>query len=194
MKKLQEAMGSKVPDVVKGQGGFTLVEALILIVVLGLVVAIVIGYMMNPMKDASVNSTVAQIGDNLRTISDAADLVYANTTTKITSLNDLVTGTNPPLKSLPTPPSAGKDSAFAGTYLYTFENNSVTYRGWGDNTVNDAVVYLPGVSTDTCKGINAKYAGLALNAAIPVTVDTTKDLQCWDNSGTNTIVKLLYAN
>ena len=170
--------------------GFTLIELLIVITLLGLVVALLVGIFGSPLKFASIENSVTQIADQIRSIADGADYYYARKTTAITSLNNLTT--EGILKVIPTPPASAKAEGYQGTFEYAL--NSDTYKAWGNTNANDIVVQLTGVTSDVCKKVNEKFAAMAPNADIPTNVNATKDIQCIKSGDNNVILKVLHVD
>lgn len=151
--------------------GFTLIEMLIAIVVIGMIIGILIGLMGNPLKEATIGRTAAKIGDDLRALGDAADHYYMNNVASTVAITTDFVGADGALKTFPAAPtSAGEEASYA--YLA-----STITSVWGGAAV-DTVAYLPKVSDDVCQKVNELYAGMAKGAAIPTALDADLDIQC----------------
>lgn len=59
------------------RAGFTLIEFLIALVIIGFIVAILVGVFSSPLKQAKTDSAVSQVKDGLRQMAEAALLAYA---------------------------------------------------------------------------------------------------------------------
>lgn len=177
----------------KGQDGFTLIELIIVITLVGLVVASLVGIFGNPLKASTIDNSASQIGDHLRSIADGGDYYYTKTTTEATTMSNLTSGANATLKTTPVAPTSAKDADYAGTFAYVLD--TTTYTAW-NTTAADTTAVLAGLTDDVCKKINEKYAGLAADAAIPTAVDATKDMQCWKAAAATyaTAVKVIYSH
>lgn len=180
------------------QKGFTLVELMVGLMVVGLIAALLVGIFGNPLKTASTSKAATQIEDQTRSVLDGANMFYTQKTQEIVSLNDLVDSTkmNPTaLTAIPSPPIAA--SATGTALTYTLDTANATYKGWGDPTKNDTVVHADGITADVCLKIDQDQGVLGPNnttSDIPAALDTTKQILCWSNGGTYTVVGLVYSH
>lgn len=60
------------------KNGFTLIEFLIALLIIGFIVAILVGVFSSPLKQAKMDSAIAQVKDGLRQISEAGQLLEAH--------------------------------------------------------------------------------------------------------------------
>lgn len=65
------------PAGVRAKHAFTLIEFLIALVIIGFIVAILVGVFSNPLRQAKLDSSISQIRDGLRQIAEAAELAKA---------------------------------------------------------------------------------------------------------------------
>lgn len=157
--------------VLKNQKGFTLVEMLIVLVLIGLAVAMMVGIFGSPFANASIDSTATRVIDDLRSIEAAAQ---ADKTQKASTPADLAAlVTDGYLKITPTAPPVLPNS--------TYTMATGTYKG-----ATDTIATLDKVNDDICKAINKAAYGATANAAIPAAVDSGKNIQCY-GPGTNNI-------
>lgn len=178
----------------KRSKGFTLVELLICLAVMGLLVALFGPRLVNASKGSSVNQAAVKIYDDMRVINDAADNYFNDKTAEADDIvADLVQATpDNYIKAEIDPPAQAKESTFAGTYEYALDNS--TYNAWKNAANNDTVLVLAGVTQEVCQKVNEKYAGYAEGAAIPAAVVATKDLHCFGGGPSYTVVKPIYVH
>ena len=182
----------------RNQKGFTLVELMVGLMVVGLIASLLVGIFGNPLKTASTSKAATQIEDQTRSVLDGANMFYTQKTQEITSLNDLVDSSkmNPTaLTAIPSPPIAASASGSALTY--SLETANATYKGWGDPSKEDTVIHADGITADVCLKIDQDQGILGPNnttSDIPVALDTTKQIQCWSNGGTYTMSGLIYSH
>ena len=162
----------------RNQKGFTLVEMLIVLVLIGLAVALMVGIFGNPFANASIDSTATRVIDDLRSIEGAAQSYKAKEAATPADLNALVTKGY--LKLVPTAPAP-----IPNTNSYTWTTTGVTAFG---GTGTDTVVTLGGINLDICTAINKAAYGAAASAAIPTSVDGTKNIQCYGSADPYTAV------
>lgn len=91
--------------------GFTLIEMLVAVVVVGMIVGTLIGIFGNPMGEASLESSIATVKDHYRIISDAENFHYAFFGKWANKQELIESGT---LKSWPTPPPMAEDRTGTG--------------------------------------------------------------------------------
>lgn len=164
--------------------GFTLVEMLIVIVIIGLIVGILVGIMGNPLREATLTRHVAKIADDFRSMADATDLHYVNTTTFPASIADLV-GEEGGLKMAPVAPAA------TGVGDYAFVNSRTLFGG----AAADLTIEID-VPADFCLRVQEDFEGVASpSVAVAKAAKGTLDTQCEivDNAGTMefTLVKVI---
>lgn len=157
--------------------GFTIIELLIVVAVIGVIIGLMIGPLKNLLSGSNQKTSAAQIADHMRSIDDGAQLVLSDTTTEIAALTDLATGATAPLKALPSPPSnSAMPGVAANPFVYIWDTTNFT--GWG-TAAADSMLTLPGVTQLVCQAYNEKYGGYATAAAIPAAVITTKNTHCF---------------
>lgn len=161
----------------QNQKGFTLVEMLIVLVLIGLAVSLMVGIFGNPFATASIDSTATRVIDDLRSIEGAAQSYKAKEAATPADLNALVTKGY--LKLVPTAPAPIPDS---NKYAWA----TTGYTAFGTPTAADTVVTLGGITDDICKAINKAAYGAAADAAIPTAVDGAKNIQCFTSGSSNT--------
>lgn len=172
------------------EGGFTLVELLVVITIIGVVVATLIGIFGNPIQSASVRNAASQVGNHLRSITDGANYFFVRTTTRATTMTQLTTGVNATLTTPPVPPSYARTPGHTGVYAYTL--NTTAYTQWR-TAAADTVAVLEGLTDDTCTMINEMYAG---SATIFTAVQANRSIQCIRPAGAAfaTALAVVYAN
>jgi prepilin-type N-terminal cleavage/methylation domain-containing protein len=180
-------MGKLLMEKLSKKDGFTLIELIIVITLVGIVVASLVGIFGNPLREASVDSAASQIGDHMRSISDGADYYYSKTTTEATTMSDLTSGANATLKTSPVAPLYAKSSSYTGTYEYVLD--TMSYTEWV-TTAADTVVVLDGLTDAVCTKINEKFTG---QATIYMAVQADKDIQCVSTGMTFVALKVVYA-
>lgn len=137
----------------KSRLAFTLIEFLIALVIIGFIVAILVGVFSNPVKQAKLDSNVAQILDGIRQIQDGYNL--CTTRAGVTNgfdcnhLNQVTMGI---LTAVPAVP-AGREGGGPPITNWMVASHPTWY---GDLTKADYVLLLPDVSEDICKAINEK--------------------------------------
>jgi prepilin-type N-terminal cleavage/methylation domain-containing protein len=164
----------------KDNRGFTLVEVLVMLAVIGLITGVLFGVMGNVFGDSSTKAAAIQISDGIRQISDGAQNYQAQKSMQAANPGTLITAGL--LNSMPPVPSAvgttwaaawGTDASRSGKKLMTL---SVT---------NDAV----------CQKVNELFAGLAAGATIVALNDVSlagKDLVCAGATGAGILYKTIY--
>ena len=171
--KKQKASG------LRNQKGFTLVEMLIVLVLIGLAVALMVGIFGNPFANASVDSAAARVIDDLRSIEGAAQSYKAKEAATPTGISGTATCLVEKgyLKVSPTAPSPISNA-------YNWTTTGVTAFG---STGTDTVVTLAGINTDICKAINKAAYG-DTTGTIPASVSGTKNIQCYGSADPYTAV------
>jgi len=167
--------------VLQNQKGFTLVEMLIVLVLIGLAVALMVGIFGNPFANASIDSTATRVIDDLRSIEGAAQSYKAKEAATPADLAALVTKGY--LKLTPTAPAP-----IPNTNSYAWTTSGVTAFGGAGN---DTVVTLGGINDDICKAINKAAYG---TAAVPTSVDGSKNIQCYGSNNSNTALIPVFVN
>ncbi len=165
----------------QNQKGFTLVEMLIVLVLIGLAIAMMVGIFGNPFATASVDSTANRVIDDLRSIEGAAQSYKAKEAATPTGISGAATCLVEKgyLKVNPTAPAPIPNSN-----PYTWTTTGVTAFG-GSGT--DTVVTLGGINLDICKAIN-KAAWGDTTGTIPASISGTKNIQCYGSSDPYTAV------
>lgn len=175
------------------QAGFTLVEVLVVLVLLGVIISLAISRLSAPLTEATIKKSTFQIAQDMQTISDAGQYYITDKNAVLTAdaggtwKTEIRTGM---LTSIPNPPSDAKAAGFAGTYGYDL--NAATYNGYGSTTTTDTVIFVDGLADEVCKKINETYAGTTVGSAIPAAIDYTKDLQCFASGGNNRVTKPIF--
>lgn len=180
----------KKKGILRKQDGFTLIELMLALIVMGLIIAGMYSYFSNPIKEASVGQAATKIADDMRSIDEAASMYLTDKATEISGTDFTQLSSNGYLKITPVPPSQAKDSGFAGTYAYSYDTSS--YKPWGNAATNDKVAVLGGVNYEVCKKINQKFAGAAEVDEPAAAITGTKDLQCFGSSAPYTVVKPIF--
>lgn len=160
-----------------GNKGFTLVEMLIILLIIGVVVAVLVGIMGNPAATATVDGTVAKMGDDMRSIKDAMDLYTTKGNTPTVddatfAFSDLMA------KGIATQMPVPSSNAGTGT-AYTLDK--ATYTAWGSGTADIAIV-LTGVKDTICIAFNKKFAG-STDTTVPPAFVGTIGAQCFGPGG-----------
>lgn len=112
--------------------GFTLLEMMIAIVIVGIIVGVLVAIFGNPIGKASTGSAVSKTADDLRLIADAEDFYYAMNG-EWASREDLLT--SGALKAWPTPSVVVMDETcmndrFAGCQASGTCGDHFTYDLW----------------------------------------------------------------
>lgn len=188
----------KKTNVLRNNSGFTMIEMLIVIILIGFVITFLFNYLGNAFKGAASQQAASKIADDMRTINDAGARYQMEQATNATALTTAATSLavkvstsgTPYIVTIPSPPTTGTTS---GTSIYTWD--AATYTGWG-TAAADSVITLPGItSIDVCEQINSQFAGIAANTTPPAAVDFTKDVQCFGPAGgPYTALKTVYIN
>lgn len=98
----------------KNESGFTLIEILIVVLIIGIIAALAVPNLLSAQKTAWANTCLA----NRSTILSSAELYrIKNSGSEADDLADLTGGTDPVLRSTPKCPAGG---------TYTLGNNTVT--------------------------------------------------------------------
>ncbi len=162
----------------KNRKGFTLVEMLVILMIIGVIVAVLVGIMGNPVTEATKDGAVAKTGDDMRALKDAIDLHMVRGNAEPTAFSELLTAGIITQILVPSK-NAGSGAA------YTLDK---TYTAWGTNAADVAIV-LAGVKDDICDAFNVKYAGIAENTP-PAAISGAIGSQCiaGEGPGNRTIV------
>jgi len=181
----------------RNQKGFTLIEVLIVIILLGIIITFMFKYGGNIFSNASTQSSASKIVDDFRVIDDAASRYQMDKAANATALSGAATtltvavtssGT-PYLSSIPTPPSSGVTTGSS----YTWDNATYT-NTWGTAAADTVIALTTITSTEVCSEINRQFAGGASGAVPPAAVQgTPKDIQCFGPvGGPYTALKTIY--
>jgi prepilin-type N-terminal cleavage/methylation domain-containing protein len=164
----------------QNQKGFTLVEMLIVLVLIGLAIALMVGIFGNPFATASIDSTASRVIDDLRSIEGAAQSYKAKEAATPTGISGAATCLVEKgyLKVKPTAPAP-----IPNTNEYTWTTSGVT--DFGGTAAADTIVTLGGINDDICKAINKAAYG-DTTGIIPPAVSNTKNIQCYRTGGSNT--------
>jgi prepilin-type N-terminal cleavage/methylation domain-containing protein len=173
----------------KKEGGFTLIELIVVITLIGIVVAALVGILGNPLRDASVDGATSKIADHLRSISGGADHFFSRTTVEVTTMAELTTGANATLRMSPVPPPFARSAARTGAYGYSLD--TTTYTQWR-TPATDTVAVLAGLTDAVCRRLNEQFAG---NATIFTAVQPDRDIQCIRPTGATyaTALKVIHS-
>lgn len=185
----------KKTNILHNNKGFTMIEMLIVIILIGFVITFLFNYLGNAFKGAASQQAASKISDDMRTISDAGARYQMEQATNATALTGVATALDTKLSSsgtpyivtIPSPPTTGTTTGTAYTW------DATAYTGWG-TSAPDSVITLPGItSIDVCEQINSQFAGIAANTTPPTSVDIKKGVQCF-GSGPYTALKPVYIN
>lgn len=147
----------------KRSSAFTLIEFLIALVIIGFIVAILVGVFSSPLKQAKTDSAVSQVKDGLRQIVEASQLMSVSSSSPHVEASSLAAGGY--LTAAPAIP-AGIDGV-NGAAVWDYESG-LYYGGCGGSSSGKQaydVPWLGPVSLDFCKAYN-KAQGLA-EAPVP---------------------------
>jgi prepilin-type N-terminal cleavage/methylation domain-containing protein len=154
-------------EALKSQKGFTLIEVLFALVLIGVAVAMMVGYYGNKFYASSADATAVRIGDDMRATKDAVNLYKIKESAIALAYSSLVNRGY--LSNIPTKPN----TSFSN---YSYSTTSIAYK----NSGTDTAVFIDNIPHDVCKSVNATFGN---STAVPTAVDTTKGLQCWGPSG-----------
>lgn len=157
--------------------GFTLVEMLIMLGVIGLIAGLMFSVMGNTFSESATKADAIKIADGARQITDGSQNYQAQKGSKATLATVVSSGMLTALPQVPT--AVGTAWAFDATT-------------WTPKTV--LTLSIPDAAVTTCQKINELYAGAAEGAAVPAAIDTAKDLQCSGAAGAYKLTKLVYPN
>lgn len=163
----------------RNRKGFTLVEMLVILMIIGVIVAVLVGIMGNPVTEATKDGAVAKTGDDMRALKDAIDLHMVRGNAEPTAFSELLTA------GIITQILVPSKNAGSGT-AYTLDK--VNYTAWGTNAADVAIV-LAGVKDTICDAFNVKYAGIAAGTT-PAAISGAIGSQCiaGEGPGNRTIV------
>ena len=161
---------------VRNKKGFTLVEMLIMLAVVGVIAGILFGVVGNTYSDSATKGNAIQVADGLRQISEGMQNYQAQNTTKAT-LTTVVSGGF--ITTLPVVPAVIGNA-------WTLDSTTAAPATLLTLTIPDAQV-------DVCKKINEMYAGATSGAAPAATPSTSKDLQCAGAAGAYIAQKIVYS-
>lgn len=168
---MRKILKQRKTTVLQNQKGFTLVEMLIVLVLIGLAVAMMVGIFGSPFTQASIDSAATRVIDDLRAIEAAAQASRSQRAATPADLAALVTQGY--LKLTPLAPAP-----ITGAYSL---NTNVTAFG-ASTTAADTVATLTLSGDDTgeiCRAINRAAYKAAANADIPTDVLATRNIQCF---------------
>lgn len=111
---------------IKNQKGFTLVELMVVIAILGVLAAIAVP----KFSDATTAANTAKVAADLRTI-DSAIAMYQATNGTDPAVGDLTAGANANLAAWPSAPLKGKSLYVDGAKATLSANSSYTLAGAG---------------------------------------------------------------
>lgn len=112
----------RIRETLKSRKGFTLVELMAVIAIIGIIAAIAIPRF----SDATEEAQAAKILADLRTIDSAITMHFAaNNAYPDYTADDLVTAPNAYLAALPTPPSGAYSINAANVAIWTATNNDI---------------------------------------------------------------------
>lgn len=181
MKKLVNPFQKHGP---RDQRGFTMVEMLVVLVLVGLVVTFLFSVLGSSFSNASIQQSATKIADDMRSINDASQKYTLTTANQSANLAALTGGGY--MTTVPVPPATG------GVTAYAWDNSTYT-NTWG-TAAADSVVKSTTTALPVCQMVNQLFAGAAANATPPAAVSGTLDLQCFGAASPYTIVKTIYVN
>lgn len=173
----------KKTHLLRNNAGFTMIEMLVVIILIGIVVSMTIKYVGGGFSNASVQQGAISIADDTRGIYETAQRYKLEKAADATGLTGSATALTvavasdgkPFMTMVPVAPTTG----VSGSYTW----DAATYTNTWGTAAADAVVEITVTSTAVCSQINQQFAGLAANAVPPVAVDGTKDVQCFGPAG-----------
>lgn len=168
--------------------GFTLVEVLIVLIMIGVIAWLFISNFSNPIKSGTTQASANKIAEDMRSIADATDKYIVEKQTNPLGVSHATAGLleNNYLKFAPIPTSVNT------AYVW----DETTYTGassWG-TALADTALTTTTTSTALCQKINEMFTGAAATAVPPASFSKTLDLQCVGAAAPHTIVKPLIVN
>lgn len=181
----------KKQSVLRNQKGFTLIEVVIVLLLLGLAIWLVTNQLADPVTKARRNTSVNSITRSFTSIEQAA-LNQALEKTKAATIAELVTKGY--LKVDPTPPEGGENaSATTGTYAYQLATTlgGANVTGFGGAGL-DTVVKIDRIDPEICNALDVKQGLIAEGDATPAAVNYIKNIQCYGAGQDFTAVMPVY--
>ncbi|WP_243374647.1 prepilin-type N-terminal cleavage/methylation domain-containing protein [Geotalea sp. SG265] len=179
--KSNKREGSTMNNTIKNQKGFTLVEMLVMLLILGLVVVILVSVFADPFKTASSQSNVTRVVDQISQLSNAADSYYTWEKRPYSDADFSGLTNKGYLKGVPKAP----ENIFDGdSQPYVIDRTTYSFP---------AVVLSP-VKGDFCLALDKKAAALAENSAvgdIPAAVNSGKNVQCISDGGSPAVYTVI---
>jgi len=169
---------------VKDQKGFTMVEMLVVLVLVGLVVTFLFSVLGSSFSNASIQQSATKIADDMRSINDASQKYTLTNATQAPSLASLTAGGV--MTTVPVPPATG------GVTAYTWDNATYTAT-WG-TAAADTVIKTTTTSINVCEMVNQLFAGAAAGTTPPAAVNGALDIQCFGAASPYTVLKTIYVN
>lgn len=182
-------------NLLRNNAGFTMIEMLVVIILIGIVISMTIKYVGGGFSNASIQQGAITFGDDSRGIYEIAQRYRLDKAADATGLSGSATtltvavdsSGKPFMTVIPVAPTTG----VSGTYTW----DSSTYTNTWGTASPDSVIKLAVTSTAVCSQINQQFAGAAANTTPPTSVDGTKDVQCFGPAGgPYTALKTIYIN
>jgi len=180
---------------IKNQKGFTLIEMLIVIALVGMVVMMLTSLFGNPFAGAATSGAATQIADQFRAVEGAAIRYQTEHTRPVSTITTLVN--EGMMKMIPIPPvSAKEETATTGSYTVRLSKQYPTgtnLTGFGGHGI-DTIVLLEQITADVCKEINYKFGVTDQGATPPASINYQKGQQCFGTSPNYTSILPVYTN
>ena len=162
---------------------FTLIEVMVVLSILAIIAILAYNFFGGTMKEAKLKQQVTKIYNDMRTISDAMELMMIKEPSQVGNGNKTTTlVANGYLKSLPTMDDSacfGSCNAYQAYYLYDdMDGNGATNK--------DGAVELYRVTEEICDAVNAQYSGLTAeweydqSGGEPYVYSPTETVYCLD--------------
>ena len=177
MKQIFQKFKTK-KSALRNKKGFTLVEMLVMLAVVGLIAGVLFGVMGNVFGDSSIKAAAVQVADGVRQINDAAQNHQAQRAAKPAGADWASLVSTGMLTALPPTPSA------------------IGAPAWGRDQTAAPVEYvtlaIPDANLTVCQKINELYAGAAEGAPVSATRVAGKDLHCYGSAGAYKVEKKVF--